>query len=103
MINFRGSKQFWVDIWVDTCFSNCHKTSIHAAFKTRFDSRRRLKRANAVLPDSNILGRHFIHPSFMPENKTDRSINTKTDRQRQVKKYPLFENGNLIFKSYNPV
>ena len=39
----------------------------------------------------------------MPENKTDRSTNTKTDRQRQVKKYPLFENGNLIFKSYNPV
>ena len=39
----------------------------------------------------------------MPENKTDRSTNTKTDRQRQVKKYPLFENGNLIFKSHNPV
>ena len=41
----EGSKQFWVPIWVPFDFSNHLKSSIHAAFKTRFDFRRRLKRS----------------------------------------------------------
>ena len=74
------------------------KTNIKQWFNFLFSTRR----ANAVLPVPNILGLYFIRPSPIPEDKTDRFTNTKTDRQRQIKKISILREWQPDFQIVQP-